>query len=223
MARNLLTARQVHGAADGEHSDGDGRMLRVGLGGNDILNGGAALDTAGYGATRSQYLVVCNAASSGITVTDSSGVDGIDALAEIERLAFADKNLAFDIAGNAGQTYRLCQAAFARQPDVPGLSFWIGQMDIGAVLPSVASQFIGSAEFVAKYGANPSNADFVTLLYQNVLNRLPDAGGLAFWVNQLDGGTIGRRKVLIGFSESTENQMALIGVLQLGIEYLPLG
>jgi integrase len=29
MARNLLTARQVHVAADGDHSDGDGLMLRV--------------------------------------------------------------------------------------------------------------------------------------------------------------------------------------------------
>lgn len=29
MARNLLSARQVHIAADGDHSDGDGLMLRV--------------------------------------------------------------------------------------------------------------------------------------------------------------------------------------------------
>jgi len=55
-----------------------------------------------------------------------------------------------------------------------------------------------------------------------VLGRAPDAGGLAFWVNQLDGGTITRPDTLIGFSESTENQMALIGVLQQGIEYLPV-
>jgi len=200
-----------------------GRDLLIGLAGDDSLNGGADLDTAGYGGARGNYTVVYNPATGGITVTDGSGVDGIDALVEIERLAFADRNLAFDINGNAGQTYRLYQAAFARQPDVPGLSFWIGQMDLGAALPSVASQFIGSAEFTAKYGANPSNADFVTLLYQNVLNRLPDAGGLAFWVNQLDAATISRPEVLIGFSESTENQVALIGVLQLGIEYLPLG
>jgi len=200
-----------------------GRDLLIGLGGNDQLNGGADLDTAGYVGLRGSYTVVYNAATGGITVMDTNGTEGIDALAEIERLQFADKNLAFDIAGNAGQTYRLYQAAFARTPDTPGLSFWIGQMDIGAALLGVAGQFIASAEFTTKYGANPSNGNFVTLLYQNVLNRLPDAGGLAFWVNQLDGGTISRPEVLIGFSESTENQMALIGVLQQGIEYLPLG
>jgi len=198
-----------------------GRDLLIGLGGNDNLNGGADLDTAGYGGTRNQYLVVYSAGN--LTVTDTSGADGIDALAEVERLAFADRNLAFDIAGNAGQTYRLYQAAFARTPDTPGLSFWIGQMDLGTALLGVAGQFISSAEFTTKYGANPTNGDFVTLLYQNVLNRLPDAGGLAFWVNQLDGGTISRPEVLIGFSESAENQMALIGVLQQGIEFLPLG
>jgi hypothetical protein len=213
---------QLVGAAGGDDFSAlAGRDLLIGLGGNDNLNGGADLDTAGYGGTRSQYLVVYNAGN--LTVTDTSGVDGIDALAEIERLAFADSNLAFDINGNAGQTYRLYQAAFARTPDTPGLSFWIGQMDSGAALLGVAGQFISSAEFTAKYGANPSNGDFVTLLYQNVLNRLPDQAGLDFWVNQLDAATISRPEVLIGFSESTENQMALIGVLQQGIEYLPLG
>jgi hypothetical protein len=90
-------------------------------------------------------------------------------------------------------------------------------------LPQFSAAFIGSAEFTSKYGANPSNGDFVTALYQTVLNRLPDAAGLAFWVDKLDAGAITRPDTLIGFSESAENQMALIGVLQQGIEYLPLG
>jgi Ca2+-binding RTX toxin-like protein len=202
-------------------SGGDGRDVLAGLGGNDRIDGGTDLDIAAYRGARSLYTATLNGTD--LAVTDSTGFDGADLLSLVERLQFSDLNLAFDIAGTAGQTYRLYQAAFARTPDIGGLSFWISQMDKGAALPQVSAAFIGSAEFTSKYGANPSNADFVTLLYQNVLNRLPDAGGLAFWVNQLDGGTISRPDTLIGFSESTENQMALIGVLQQGIEYLPLG
>jgi hypothetical protein len=76
---------------------------------------------------------------------------------------------------------------------------------------------------VSKYGASPSNGQFVTALYQNVLNRAPDAGGLAYWVGELENGTLSRPEVLIGFSESAENQTALIGILEQGIEYMPFG
>jgi Domain of unknown function (DUF4214)/RTX calcium-binding nonapeptide repeat (4 copies) len=44
----------------------------------------------------------------------------------------------------------------------------------------------------------------VTLLYQNVLGRAPDAGGLASWKNLLDAGTQTRTQVVTGFSESAE-------------------
>jgi Ca2+-binding RTX toxin-like protein len=190
--------------------------LLIGLAGNDALDGGEGIDTAVFVFNRSAY----NINRSGGTVT-VSGLEGTDTLNLLERARFADGWLAFDIDGNAGQTYRLYQAAFARPPDVPGLSFWIGQMDSGATLPAVAAQFIGSAEFISKYGANPSNADFVTLLYQNVLNRLPDAAGLAFWVNQLDAGTISRPEVLIGFSESVENKANVLPAIENGIAYQP--
>jgi len=43
----------------------------------------------------------------------------------------------------------------------------------------------------------------VQQLYQNVLNRAADAGGLASWVGQLDSGT-NRAQVVLGFSESPE-------------------
>jgi serralysin len=38
----------------------------------------------------------------------------------------------------------------------------------------------------------------------------------------LDAGAQSRAQVLAGFSESTENQIALIGSMQNGIEYIPV-
>ncbi len=154
-----------------------------------------------------------------LQATDARGSSGTDTQVNIERLQFADINLAFDITGNAGQVYRLYQAAFDRTPDVPGLSDWLRGMDAGLALQKVATGFIGSAEFQGLYGANPTNAQFINLLYANVLNRTPDQGGYDYWSDQMDLG-LTRELVLIGFSESAENQAAVLPAIQGGISYV---
>ena len=58
----------------------------------------------------------------------------------------------------------------------------------------------------AKIQATINNAQFVTLVYNNVLGRAPDAFGLSYWVGQLDGGLMTRGQVMVGFSESPEYQ-----------------
>lgn len=172
---------------------------------NDILDGGAGLDTAIYGGIRAEYTLART--SSGMTAFSAS--EGTDTLVSIERLQFTDETIAFDLDGNAGQVYRLYQAAFNRVPDQAGLGDWIDGMDHGMGLSQVATGFINSAEFKSLYGNNPSDSAFVTLLYDNVLHRAPDAGGYAYWMNELAHG-VNREQALIGFSESTENKVALM-------------
>ena len=50
------------------------------------------------------------------------------------------------------------------------------------------------------------NVGFTTLLYNNVLDRVPDEPGLDYWVNDLVNGAT-RAEVLVGFSESLENKI----------------
>ena len=176
-----------------------------GQGGNDTLDGGAGLDTAVFSGIKAGYTLTRT--SSGMTAVSAS--EGTDALIHIERLQFTDKTLAFDLDGNAGQAYRLYQAAFDRVPDQGGLGYWINEIDRGTGLSQAATGFINSAEFKALYGNNPSNSEFVTLIYDNVLHRAPDAGGYSYWMDQLSRGMT-RENVLIGFSESTENKVALM-------------
>ena len=182
-----------------------GNDMLLGGGGDDHLDGGAGLDSAVFSGSKAGYTLTRN--SSGMTA--ASAADGIDALINIERLQFTDKTLAFDLDGNAGQVYRLYQAAFDRVPDQGGLGYWINEIDRGTGLSQAAKGFINSAEFKALYGNNPSNAEFVTLIYDNVLHRTPDAGGYSYWMEQLSSGMT-RENVLIGFSESTENKVALM-------------
>lgn len=50
--------------------------------------------------------------------------------------------------------------------------------------------FGSSAESAALYSGN--TIDFVTAIYANLLGRAPDAGGLAFWVGEIDSGRLTR-------------------------------
>jgi hypothetical protein len=130
--------------------------------------------------------------------------------------------LAIDTAGNAGQAYRLYQAAFDRTPDRAGLSYWVNDLDHGADLAGVAKNFIASAEFKAVYGdpAALTASQFVDLLYANVLHRAPDAAGKAYWQDQINQG-FPRERVLASFSESAEN-VAIVGAkIANGIELDP--
>ena len=196
-----------------------GDDVLIGLAGNDSIDGGAGIDTSVYSGNRATHTVT--RVGSSLTVAHPSGADGTDTLVNVERLQFADFNLAFDVNGNAGQTYRLYQAAFNRIPDQEGLGYWINGMDHGMTLLEVAQGFIGSAEFQGLYGARPTNGQLVNLLYSNVLHRAPDQGGYDYWVYQLEHGMT-REQALTGFSESPENQAALIGVIQDGMAYIPV-
>ena len=182
--------------------------------GNDSIDGGGGIDTLLSSASRANATLVRT--DSGWQL--SSLYDGLQILSHIERIAFTNSTLALDIDGNAGQAYRVYQAAFNRTPDNNGLKFWIGAMDQGASLHDVATGFINSAEFQALYGSNPGNDQFVTRLYSNVLHRAPDAGGYNYWLGLLDQNRINKTDALVQFSESPENQAGVIGVIQHGIE-----
>ena len=130
----------------------------------------------------------------------------------------------FDVDGTGGKAYRLYQAAFDRVPDEGGVGFWMYYIDRGFNLIDAAANFMGSAEFKELYGDNPSNEQFMNLLYANVMNRTPD-DGYYFWLDALYGrgqfeGTVSSRPfVLQRFSESAENQANVIGVITDGFQY----
>ncbi|MFD2364961.1 DUF4214 domain-containing protein [Pseudoduganella sp. GCM10020061] len=189
--------------------------------GNNTYSGGAGADSVAYGGPRAAYTV--QVGERGVTVTDTQGSGGTDTLFSIERLHFGDAHLALDIGGNGGQAYRIYQAVFDRAPDMAGVGYWMARMDAGVALETVALGFMQSQEFTALYGADPSNADFVARLYQNVLDRAGEQAGVDFWVAALDEGRTSRTSVLAHFSESAENIDNLAAVIGNGFPYTPFG
>ncbi len=185
-------------------------------GGTVTIDGGAGVDTALY---QGQYTYSYTIKRTATETTVQSRFDNkIDVLSNVERLMFQNAMYALDVDGNAGQAYRLYQAALNRTPDRAGLGFWIDALDHGVNLRSVARSFIDSSEFARLYGTAPSDAEFITLLYKNVLHRTPDADGYKYWTDELRAGA-DRAGVLEGFSESKENVLNLVGVIGNGFEY----
>jgi len=186
--------------------------------GNKFVDGGAGFDTVHYTDLFDNHQVSFSGGIAEVTSIDGNTLYE-DELVGVERLRFSDKLLDFNIEGNSGQAYRIYKAALDRQPDDAGLGYWIKDMENGASLTDVASSFIQSDEFAQLYGAQPSNDQFVTALYGNVLDRSPDIAGYNDWTGQLNSGASSREKVLTGFSESPENKANVIGLIGNGIVY----
>lgn len=182
------------------------------------LSGGEGLDQL-YINTTTTSAKLEGAATSPIIYTRPDGSFSGIYLDSVERIHFTDKSVALD--ENAAQAYRLYEAAFNRAPDLDGLGYWINEFDRGASLESISQRFITSSEFASLYGHAPSTDAFVTALYQNILDRPAEQGGFDFWVDQLQTGAMSEAQVLAGFSESNENKIALSGIIQNGVEYLP--
>ncbi|PWE56079.1 hypothetical protein DEM27_11615 [Metarhizobium album] len=205
---------------------GGGRDAIVTYAGDDIIyahgqsfsaNAGPGLDMVHNSVARSS-MSQFQFDRTADTITMRFG-DQTQSLFGVERLGFSDGTLALDIAGNAGQAYRIYQAAFDRTPDAAGLSFWIKTIDAGRSLLDVAAGFIGSQEFASVYGGVTDNVGFISKLYENVLGRAGEAAGIGYWEGQMNGG-VSKASVLAGFSESAENITGVAPAIADGIWYV---
>ena len=97
---------------------------------------------------------------------------------------------------------RLYRAAFLRNAETGGFSYWVGPGRAGRSLYGIADYFATSQEFRERYGSLDSGG-FVDTIYSNVFDRTPDGRGRAYWVDQLDAGTP-RGVVLAQLSDSPE-------------------
>jgi len=126
--------------------------------------------------------------------------------------------------GNANHTEitELYTAAFGRQPDLGGVEYYANELNSGIAINQIANQFQASPEFQARYGANVSDASYVTNLYQNVLHRAPSSVELAYYQSALsnyENGVTGassgpswsRAQELLNFTNSPENQTNVSG------------
>jgi len=74
----------------------------------------------------------------------------------------------------------------SRTADAGGLAFWEASVNNGEVSGAeVMTAFFSSSEFTNR---NLNDLDYITTLYQVILQRSPDAGGQTAWLNALESG-----------------------------------
>ncbi|MDH3301179.1 MAG: DUF4214 domain-containing protein [Acidimicrobiia bacterium] len=105
-------------------------------------------------------------------------------------------------AGVRDSITRLYLAVFDRDPDPAGRNYWVNQYVNGVGLPRIAEAFMASNEWQRRIG-DVDDAAFITLLYNNVLERDPDPGGRRYWVDRAANGFT-RTDLVLSFSESGE-------------------
>ena len=181
--------------------------------GSNAVDGGAGLDAVVYSGSRDAYAI--KKETWGYSVTAPNGE--VDGLFNVERIKFDDGWKAID--NVSAQIYRLYEAVLNRPAEEAGLGYWNWRMDTGTSLKQVATEFLIQPEFKQLYGENPTDQEFIFELYQNVLDRAPDAGGLLYWSQMI--GQNGRAQMLIDFADSPENQAQVIDIVGKGLDFVP--
>ena len=188
----------------------------VGGPGDDQLDGGAGTDTARYSGVQNAYTLVLSRDSTMLTDRTADG-NGTDTLSDFE---FLDFNVDYftgpfnltQFAGTTGlsasdfETFiELYIAYFNRAPDAVGLNFWGSAFAQGTTLEEMATLFVGQEETQATYPEGTSNNEFATSVYNNVLGRTPDQGGIDFWVGLLDAERVSRDEFILRVLEGAKS------------------
>jgi hypothetical protein len=90
-------------------------------------------------------------------------------------------------------------ATMGYAPDAEGLGYWIKAIETDSSWDptSVAMSFFDQPLVKAKYPDALGYSALIDALYQNVFNIQPDTEGKAYWLSQLESGTLQRSQMII--------------------------
>jgi hypothetical protein len=101
-------------------------------------------------------------------------------------------------------------AYYGRAADPDGQQWWAEQLrEGGGDLSAVIQQFGLSAEFDESYG-HLGSGELVDTVYLNMFGRAPDDAGRAFYVGQLETGTMTLQTVTLDILNGAQNEDATI-------------
>ncbi|QYG93553.1 DUF4214 domain-containing protein [Iamia sp. SCSIO 61187] len=111
-----------------------------------------------------------------------------------DSLATSDEWLSVEVS-------RLYRSALERAPEPEGLAFWTERLRTGGSVRHVAARVYGSPELHARAGG--TDEAFVAALYDRILGRAAEPGGLAHWSREVGRrGRVGVAAQIFGSSES---------------------
>ena len=138
---------------------------------------------------------------------------------DIERVAFSDKSLAYDIDGNAGKTVKLLGALAGKEAATN--SSFVGEglklLDAGMSYEQLMDLAVN-----AILGANPKGSDVVALLYKNAAGSEAPQAILDEYGVLIDSGATTASQLAMSVAEHSINatNLDLVGLAQNGVEYV---
>lgn len=140
-----------------------------------------------------------------VEVTDLASGDAA-AFGSVERIAFDDATLLFELGDAADAVYLLLQAALGGTPDEARLTELAGLAEAGVGIRSIAEGLTASPDFDPALADAGSDADYVDALFEEILERPALGAGAAFWENALGVEGFDRTDAFVAFALSAENR-----------------
>jgi len=188
--------------------------------GTDFFDGGLGLDTVVYNGPMERYSITKS--GNRYVVSEPTGSDDTDYLANIERLQFSNTKVALDMTGNAGDAARLIGAllgpSYVKDKALAGVV--IGLLDQNYSTQTIATLGLGTSTYIGLAGSS-SNEDFVKHVFKNVIGRPPVEAELQTYVGMLSAGTSqAALAVMAAETEFTADKIGLTGLVLNGWEYI---
>ena len=181
------------------------------------VDGDIGIDKVVYPAKSSDYAISYSPAGT-LTVQGKIATSQLDVLSNVERVAFTDKSIAYDLNGNAGIAAKILGAVFGPQSLTNqnyvgiGLSF----LDAGWSYDNLAALALDAA------GAK-TNDQIVSLLWKNVIGSQASAAEKAPYISMLSNGMApGALAHLAAETSFNITSINLVGLAISGLEYLTI-
>ncbi len=199
---SLSTAETIAALGNDSVLGGANDDTLQGFRGDDLIDGFDGRDTVVYQQNDDVFTLQLGAE---ISISDRTGNEGTDMLANVEVLDFLDDDFNLsrfsDVASLTQSEFssftEMYIAYFNRAPDAAGLMFWANAFATGTSLEEIARLFSTSSEAQALYPPDAGASAFVEAIYTNVLGRASDPDGATFWTNILERGDVTRDEFVL--------------------------
>ncbi len=175
------------GAGNDMMSAGAGNDIMVSGIGDDTVDGGNGYDVVRMDGKLSEYNITKGANNTVMVSNKVAGGPSVS-LVNTEFIQFSTGSVSFTTSAREATALRMYDSLLDRAIDPNGAQFWIDLVTKGGLtLSDVAAGFMNSAEFKAK-SAGLTDEQFITLIYQNALNRPAEPAGTAYYMKDLASG-----------------------------------
>ena len=218
-AHNYIFVRDGDDIVDGGLGDdriytGNGDDTLIGGPGDDTLDGADGLDKVVYDDNYEDVTVTKT--SSGWEIISKSGTD---TLAGIERLEFADKNIALDIDGNAGAVAKLLGAFLGAEgvKITEYVTIGLEALDSGTSFEDLLRLALDTV-----LGSSPSGNELISIFYENLTGQTAPQDILDTYATLIDSGSLTPLELATQVAEHSLNaeSIDLIGLAITGLEYV---